>query len=329
MAAGDALALPLKNTAFRVYFDVRKNDSTIITGWTGAAATLSKDGATSVAATNTPTEIATSWGMGYLDLTAAEMNTNNTSIQVTVTNSGAVPTAISLYPATDAMIRVNVIDWASAAVNALISGRVDASIGAMQSAVLNAAAFASNAITAAAINAGAIAQDVLNAVAASYNAAGTIGNKINAAGNAGDPWATAFPGSYLAAQFGGAFASMFNKLSGAVPVILNPGNLPSGVAGPFIPGTDYLFADGLQLPVSSPYTGQTATALTYSGTSSTGGEVVITGTLTDGQHGYIEFPAAKTAKMIQGNFKIVATLNNGHTVPWAWGTQQVLQVITP
>ncbi|MFN8450262.1 MAG: hypothetical protein U0521_17170 [Anaerolineae bacterium] len=51
-----------------------KNDGSVITGWTGAAASVSKDGATAASATNTPTEIASSFGVGYLDLTATEMN---------------------------------------------------------------------------------------------------------------------------------------------------------------------------------------------------------------------------------------------------------------
>lgn len=119
MASTDALALPLKNTAYRIYFPIFLNTQALATGWTGAAATKSLDGATAVATTNTPTEIATTSGMGWLDLTAAEMNTNNTIISVTVTNTGALPTIMSLYPATDTMIRVNVVDWLSQAVAAV------------------------------------------------------------------------------------------------------------------------------------------------------------------------------------------------------------------
>ena len=44
MASSDALPIPRKNAAYRVYFPMLKNDGTILTGWTSAAATISKDG---------------------------------------------------------------------------------------------------------------------------------------------------------------------------------------------------------------------------------------------------------------------------------------------
>ena len=76
MAATDAIVFPVKNAAYRVYFTVRDSTGTVITSWTSPTATISKDGAATVSSTNTPTEIGTS-GMGYLDLTATEMNAYN------------------------------------------------------------------------------------------------------------------------------------------------------------------------------------------------------------------------------------------------------------
>lgn len=412
MAASDALALPLKNTAFRVYFDVRKNDGTLITGWTGAAATRSLDGATTGATTNTPTEIATNAGVGFLDLTAAEMNTNNTTIIVTVTNSGALPTTISLYPATDAMIhanvmdwnsgavpapsqtgvpitdphywngtavatpatagipdvntknianaavstssaqigvnavnwaggaipapnvtgvpKVDVIDWLGSAVNALISGRVDATVGAMQSAVLNAAAFASNAITAAAINAGAIAQDVLNALAASYNLANTIGAKINAAGNAGDPWSIVLPGAYGATQAGGILANVQSHTNligtgqitvGTIPV------LPSG-ATTIVAGSSYYNADGLALTYTlSGYPALTVATgnATWKATKADGTTLSVTGDTISSTQVRFELSPAQSALLISGSFSLTGIINGtAHTLKTPNNTLTVL-----
>src|SRR3954468_8722561 len=116
MASSDALPIPRKNAAYRVYFPILKNDGTIITGWTSAAATISKDGATSASTTNTPTEIASSWGIGYLDLTSTEMNCDCLALKVTVTNTSALPQVLVLYPIEDVDIRANVVDWSGSAV---------------------------------------------------------------------------------------------------------------------------------------------------------------------------------------------------------------------
>ncbi len=98
MSASDAKPIPIKGSAYRVYFPIYKNDGTVITGWAGAAATISKDGATSTSASGTPTEIASSWGIGYLDLTSSEMNVDCLLIKVTVTNTSALPQILALYP---------------------------------------------------------------------------------------------------------------------------------------------------------------------------------------------------------------------------------------
>ncbi len=116
MSSSDSLPVPRKNTAYRVYFPILKNDGSIITGWTSPAATLSKDGATSASSTNTPTEIATSWGIGYLDLTSTEMNADAVILKATVTNTGALAQVIVLYPQEAGDIRVNPTYWNDSAV---------------------------------------------------------------------------------------------------------------------------------------------------------------------------------------------------------------------
>lgn len=97
MAATDARPVPIKNTAFRLYFEFRKNDGTIITTVTGADTEVSKDGASFSDATNEFTEIG-STGIGYIDLTSGEMNADCVSVKATCTNTDAVPTTIYLYP---------------------------------------------------------------------------------------------------------------------------------------------------------------------------------------------------------------------------------------
>lgn len=88
---------------------------------------------------------------------------------------------------------------------ALVSGRMDASIGATQNNAITAAGIAADAIGASELASDAvteIANAVLDATAASHNTAGTIGEKINAAGSAGDPWSTELPGTYDPGQAG-------------------------------------------------------------------------------------------------------------------------------
>jgi len=97
MAATDARPVPIKNTAFRLYFEFRKNDGTIITTVTGADTEVSKDGASFADATNEFTEIGTT-GIGYIDLTSTEMDADCVSVKATCTNTDAVPTTIYLYP---------------------------------------------------------------------------------------------------------------------------------------------------------------------------------------------------------------------------------------
>lgn len=111
MAATDALPIPKKNTAYRHYFCIRKDDGSLITNWTGADTEISQDGGTMADATNEATEIATTSGCGYIDLTAGEMNYDSIVVKVTVTNANAIPYVVALFPEESGDIRVDVTEW--------------------------------------------------------------------------------------------------------------------------------------------------------------------------------------------------------------------------
>jgi hypothetical protein len=115
MASGDALPVPRKNTAYRFTFAIRKpSDSTLITSWTGQDSEVSLDGGSFADCTNEATEIGTS-GVGYIDLTSAEMNADCVVLKVTVTNSGAVPLVFVLYPEEAGDYRANVTHFGGTA----------------------------------------------------------------------------------------------------------------------------------------------------------------------------------------------------------------------
>lgn len=72
---------------------------------------------------------------------------------------------------------------------ALVSGRIDASVGAMEANTITAAAMAADA--------GAeIADAVWDEAISGHLSAGTTGAALNGAGSAGDPWTTSLPGAY-------------------------------------------------------------------------------------------------------------------------------------
>jgi hypothetical protein len=110
VAATDAIPVPKKSTAYRLYFDFRKSDGTIVTSVTGADTELSGDGAAFADATNEFTEIGTS-GPGYIDLTAGEMGYDAVIVKATCTNTSALPVTIFLYPQEGADIDANISHW--------------------------------------------------------------------------------------------------------------------------------------------------------------------------------------------------------------------------
>ena len=116
MASTDALPVPQKNVAYRITFPIFKNDGTLITGATGLDSEVSKDAGTFADCTNEATEIATSSGIYYLDLTSTEMNADCVAVVVKTSSTGAVLPVFSLYPQEAGDIRVNTTYWSGAAV---------------------------------------------------------------------------------------------------------------------------------------------------------------------------------------------------------------------
>ena len=169
MASGDSRPMPPKNTAYRVYFPILDADGDLVTGATGLDSEISKDGGTFTDCTNEATEIATSSGMYYLDLTSTEMNADAVCLIVKTSTSGAKTTPIVLYPAEAADIPANVTAWNGTAIPGVDAagypkvtikdgtgaGEIDTAGGKV--------ALVDGAITAAVIATGAIDADALAA----------------------------------------------------------------------------------------------------------------------------------------------------------------------
>lgn len=88
---------------------------------------------------------------------------------------------------------------------ALVSGRIDASVGEMAANVLTATAINADAITAAKVASDVsaeIADQVWDEILSGHAVSGSTGEALSAAGGAGDPWITTLPGTYTAGQAG-------------------------------------------------------------------------------------------------------------------------------
>lgn len=93
---------------------------------------------------------------------------------------------------------------------ALISGRMDATVGAMQANVLTAAATATD-------FGAEIADAVWDEAIAGHLGAGSTGAALNAAGAAGDPWTTPLPGAYGAGTAGYIIGTNLDFILSNVP----------------------------------------------------------------------------------------------------------------
>ena len=116
MASTDARPFPIKNTAYRVTFPILDADGDLVTGAASLDSEVSKDGGTFADCTNEATEIATSSGMYYLDLTSTEMNADTVAVIVKTSTSGAKTTPIVLYPVEAGDIDVDVTAWNGTAI---------------------------------------------------------------------------------------------------------------------------------------------------------------------------------------------------------------------
>ena len=122
MASTDARPIPIKNTAFRAVFPILDADGDLVTGATGLDSEVSKDQGTFADCTNEATEIATSSGMYYLDLTSTEMNADCVAVIVKTSSSGAKTTVLVFYPEETGDINVDVTAYGGTA-GSFASGR--------------------------------------------------------------------------------------------------------------------------------------------------------------------------------------------------------------
>ena len=111
MAATDARPVPRKNTAYRVTFPILDADGDLVTGAATLDSEVSIDAGTFADCTNEATEIATSSGIYYLDLTAAEMNGDTIAVIVKTGTAGAKTTTIVMYPEEAGDYRADVVQW--------------------------------------------------------------------------------------------------------------------------------------------------------------------------------------------------------------------------
>lgn len=98
MASTDARPIPIKNTAFRVMFPILDNTGSPVSGAAGLDSEISKDQGTFADCTNEATEIATSSGIYYLDLTSTEMNADGVAVIVKTSTTDAKTTVLVFYP---------------------------------------------------------------------------------------------------------------------------------------------------------------------------------------------------------------------------------------
>ncbi len=153
MASTDARPVPIKNTAYRLTFPIYKSDGTLITGAAGLDSEVSKDAGTFADCTNEATEIATSSGVYYLDVTSTEMNADCVAIVVKTSSTDAVPPCFILYPQESGDIKIDVQSYGGTA-GTFSGGRPEvntthAAGTAWASGAITASALASDAITAA------------------------------------------------------------------------------------------------------------------------------------------------------------------------------------
>jgi hypothetical protein len=213
MAASDARPVPRKNAAFRHYFAIRKNDGTLITTWAGADSEMSVDGAAFADCTNEATEIGTS-GVGYIDLTAGEMNGDSVTLKVTVTNTSALPVVVTFFPEEVGDFRIttpaNFADLAITSSTGLVTaGSVTGSVGSVTAAVtlpsiptgwITAAGIATGAIDADAL-AGDAATEIAAAVASAMSATPSYSGTLATVTSSGGTFNTPVPTTSLAKHF--------------------------------------------------------------------------------------------------------------------------------
>lgn len=97
MAAANAVPFPIRGQAFRALVSFRDTSGNLITTWNTPVAVLSKDGAATSSTASPPVEIGTS-GMGYLELSATEMDASTVQVKCSVSNANQTATIIEITP---------------------------------------------------------------------------------------------------------------------------------------------------------------------------------------------------------------------------------------
>jgi hypothetical protein len=151
MASTDSRPVPIKNTAFRAVFPILDNTGALVTGAAGLDSEVSKDQGTFTDCTNEATEIATSSGIYYLDLTSTEMNADCVAVIVKTSTTDAKTTVLVFYPQESGDIKVDLQSIATTTVSTSTAqlgvNIVSAAGTAWGSGAITAASIASDAIT--------------------------------------------------------------------------------------------------------------------------------------------------------------------------------------
>lgn len=104
-SSGDAHDYPIYGARYRITLPILDADGDLVTAAADLDSERSLDGGVFVGCTNEATEIATSSGMYYLDLTADEMTAKTVAGLVQTSTSGAKTTPFALNPARLPVIR--------------------------------------------------------------------------------------------------------------------------------------------------------------------------------------------------------------------------------
>ena len=196
------MPIPKKNVAFRVTFPILDADGDLVTGATSPDSEVSKDGAAFADVTAEATEIATTSGMYYLELTNTEMNAD--TVAIIVKSGTGKTTPIVLYPEEAGDIRVDatmISGDATAADNAELFydgtgyNAANSTIGTVTSATAVAAGgITATSIAADAIGASELAADAVAEIAdavwdeamSGHLTVGTYGQWARAQGQTGE-----------------------------------------------------------------------------------------------------------------------------------------------
>lgn len=267
MASTDAKPIPQKNVAYRVTFPIYDADGDLVTGATGLDSEISKDGGTFTDCTNEATEIATSSGIYYLDLTSTEMNADTVAVIVKTSSSGAKTTPIIMYPEEAGDIRVNVTQFGGTN-GTFASGRPEvntthAAGTAWNSGAIGAATLATDTITAAKIAANAITSSEFadGTITAAKFATGAITATVIAA--------DAIGASELAAD---AVTEIANGVWAANPNLVRTATAQAGTANTITldasaSATDGIYDPSLIIITSGTGAGQARLITSYNGTT--------------------------------------------------------------